>query len=205
MYERKDAFYTRAKREGYRSRAAYKLEELAKQYKLFRPGARVVDLGAWPGGWMQVVAEAVGPAGCVIGVDLQPIAAISGALHAKGLQGDITDHKVLDRVIECAGGKVDVVLSDLSPKLSGIRDRDEANSIVLWQIALDVTHRILKPGGTLVVKLFMREATKPYLDQLRLQFREVRSTKPDATRKGSAELYAVAQGFKPPPASSAVL
>ncbi len=195
MYRRKDPVYLRAKSAGYRSRAAYKLSELDQRHHLFRPGDRVVDLGAWPGGWLQIAAAAVGPKGIVVGVDLQPIEPL-GHANVRTFQGDVTDPEVVRKVCELCGGTVDVVLSDLAPKLSGIRARDEARGEALFSLATDFARAILRPGGTFVAKLFMSPSATTKMAELRARFGEVRSTRPDATRKGSAELYVIARGLR---------
>ena len=154
MYQRKDAFYARAKAVGYRSRAAFKLEQLAQRFRLFRRGDRVVDLGAWPGGWLQVAARHVGPTGTVVGIDLQPIDPLPER-HVATICGDVTSADVQAEVRTLCGGKVDLVLSDLAPKLSGIQARDEARMQVLGATVLEFATRLLKPNGRLVMKRFM--------------------------------------------------
>ena len=195
VYQRKDAFYARAKAVGYRSRAAFKLEQLAQRFRLFRRGDRVVDLGAWPGGWLQVAARHVGPTGKVVGIDLQPIDSLPERTIFT-ICGDVTSAGVQAQVETLCDGKVDVVLSDLAPKLSGVRARDEARMQELAACVLDFTTRLLKPNGRLVVKLFMNPDLQTYLVQLRTLFQDVRTTRPEATRKGSAEVYALASGFR---------
>jgi 23S rRNA (uridine2552-2'-O)-methyltransferase len=195
VYQRKDAFYDRAKRVGYRSRAAYKLEQLAQQYRLLRPGDRVLDLGAWPGGWLQVVANAIGPSGKVVGVDLQKIDPLPGLSNVTLVRGDIFDAEIIQRVIALGEGRADVILSDLAPKLSGVRQRDAANAMALAEATLVVASRALRAGGALVIKLFMSPELPAFLDKLRGLFGEVHCTRPLATRKGSSEIYAIARRF----------
>jgi 23S rRNA (uridine2552-2'-O)-methyltransferase len=193
VYRRKDAFHARAKAAGYRSRSAYKLLELARRGRLLRRGDRVVDLGAWPGGWLQVAAQLVGPSGQVVGVDLRAIDPLPDGQVL--IVGDVQAAEVQDRILEACGGRVDVVLSDLSPKLSGIRARDEAQAEALAECALNVCSRLLRPGGRLLMKLFMSPALPAFLDRLRDQFGSVSTTRPEATRKGSSEIYALATDF----------
>lgn len=195
-YKRKDSFYRRAKAAGFRSRAAYKLQEIARADRLFRRGDRVIDVGAWPGGWLQVALELTGPDGRLVGCDLRPIDAISGPVTL--IAGDITSPDTRRQLLEACGGRADVVLSDLAPQLSGIRDRDEARSAELVDAVLDFVGLALRPGGNLVVKLFMNPAYETAIARLRARFRRVRTTRPEATRKGSAELYAVALGYRGP-------
>ncbi len=197
MYTRKDSFYTRAKAAGYRSRAAFKLLELAKRGRFLRRGDRVLDLGAWPGGWLQVAADLVGPTGLVVGVDVQPIA----PLHLKQVRvlvGDISVAVVQQQIVQLCERRVDVVLSDLAPKLTGVRARDEAQVETLADSVLGVIDLVLRPGGTLVMKMFTGEAGVRSVSRLRDRFVAVRSTRPEATRKGSSEMYVIASGFHAP-------
>lgn len=196
MYHRKDSFHARAKAQGYRSRAAFKLLELAKTHRLIRRGDVVVDLGAWPGGWLQVAAEVTGPSGLIIGVDQRPIDDL-GLAHVRTLVGDVADRDVRGRVrAECGGRQVDVLLSDLAPSLSGVRARDEAQADALLDCTLDWARELLRPGGQLLVKLFMSSDFAQRRERLRAVFAAVRTTKPEATRKGSAEVYAIASGMR---------
>jgi 23S rRNA (uridine2552-2'-O)-methyltransferase len=194
VYRRKDAFYTRAKVVGYRSRAAFKLEQLTQQTRLFRRGDRVVDIGAWPGGWLQVAAQQVGPTGKVIGIDLQRIEPLPER-NVVTVCGDVTSAAVQAHVQALCGGKADVVLSDLAPKLSGVKARDSAQAQALAECVLRFAAQVLKPDGKLVVKLFMNADLEAYLGQVRKLFHDVRTTRPEATRKSSAEIYAIASGF----------
>lgn len=191
-YQRKDAFYARAKAEGYRSRAAYKLLELARRYQLIRRGDHVVDLGAWPGGWLQVAAELVGPRGVVVGVDLVPIEPLPQSWVGT-LVGDASEPAVLEQVRERCRGRVDVVLSDMAPKLSGIRDRDAARAAGLAETAVAVAERLVAPGGRLVMKVFSG-AESEALALARRAFATAKLTKPESSRKESAEMYLVASG-----------
>ncbi|MCX8073070.1 MAG: RlmE family RNA methyltransferase [Candidatus Binatia bacterium] len=192
-YRRKDAFYSRAKEAGLRSRAAYKLEQLQKQYKLLRPGDKVVDLGAWPGGWLQVAARIVGPSGKVVGVDREPVAPLSDAPHVVIVRVDVFDPQLGERVQQELGGLADVVLSDLAPKLTGIRERDQAQARALAERAVELARRWLRSGGLLVIKVFMGSELPEFLAGLRREFGNVATTRPEATRKGSSELYVIAR------------
>lgn len=200
-YERKDAAYRRAKREGFRSRAAYKLEEIDRRFSILRRGARVVDLGCWPGGWLQVAADRVGPSGRVVGVDVKPAERLPGE-HVAIVTRDVRDDAVVDEVRAALAGPADVVLSDLAPKLTGVRDTDSARHAELVRLALDRARSWLAPDGALVLKLFMDPEYESLIRELRNTFTAVRSCKPDATRRGSAELYTCARGLKAPPADS---
>ena len=194
MYKRKDAFYKKAKQAGYRSRAAYKLLELSHSFGLLRPGQRVIDLGAWPGGWLQVAAELVGPRGRVIGIDLVPIDPLKTG-NVTLVRGDATDPDQQRRLLSLLDGPADILLSDMAPKLSGVRERDEAQAQELSRAAVDCTPRLLRPGGSLLLKAFMDSGYPALLAALRASFAMVKTTKPQATRKGSAETYIIASGF----------
>lgn len=197
MYERKDAFYKQAKREGYRSRAAYKLLELNREFHFLKPGGRVVDLGSWPGGWVQVAAALVGQKGQVVGIDLVELEPLPFA-NVTLLQGDATDPAQQQKILSLLGGPADVLLSDMSPKLSGIREADEARSMELCQVALVCAATLVRSGGTLLLKIFMGPEYKTLLAELRAAFATVKATRPEATRKGSAETYVLATGLKNP-------
>jgi 23S rRNA (uridine2552-2'-O)-methyltransferase len=192
-YERKDAAYRRAKREGLRSRAAFKLEELDVRFHLFSPGKRVVDLGCWPGGWLEIAARAVGPRGRVVGVDLVHTD-VSKLANVTALEGDVSDPRVLERVREALGGDADVVLSDMAPKLSGVRVADLERHRALAELAIGFALAVLRPNGILVVKLFSG-CEREVFERLRGSFARVVRVRPETTRKGSSELYAVA--FEP--------
>ena len=194
-YERKDAHYRRAKAEGFRARSAYKLAELDDRHHVLRKGDRVVDLGAWPGGWCQVALERVGPGGRVVGVDVVPIEPLPARNLALVVM-DIRDPAIVDRIVTPLGGLADVVLSDVAPKLTGIRDQDETRCSELVRAVLELLPRVLKPGGRLVLKLFMDGAPKERMAGLARTFDEVKATRPEASRRGSAELYLLARGFR---------
>ncbi len=194
-YDRKDSYYNRAKSAGYRSRAAFKLQELARRYRLLRKGSRVVDLGAWPGGWLQMSADLVGPGGRVVGVDLQPIDPLPQS-WVSCIEGDAADPAVCDEILRRTGGAVDVVLSDMAPKLTGVRARDEVRAAELAEATLGLARRVLGAGGHLVMKTFMSAETNALLTELRRHFRTVKLSRPEASRKGSAETYVVALDFR---------
>ncbi len=194
VYRRKDAFYTRAKLVGYRSRAAFKLEQLVRGHRLLSPGNRIIDLGAWPGGWLQVAARYVGPTGQVVGVDLRPVDPLP-EVNVITIVGDIGDPHTRQQVMDVCKGRADVILSDIAPKLTGVRARDEACSFALAESVLHFAGSTLRTDGKLIVKLFMSNDLPRYLAQLRTLFRQVRTTRPEATRKASAEIYAIACGF----------
>ena len=194
-YQRKDAHYRRAKAQGFRARSAYKLAELDDRYRLLRRGDRVVDLGAWPGGWLQVALERVGPSGRLVGIDLVPIEPLP-ARNVTLMVGDVRDADVRDRINDLVGGLADVVLSDVAPKLTGVRDVDDARCAEVFGAVLSALPALLRPGGGALVKVFMDAAYRENLARLRARFDEVMSTRPEASRRGSAELYAIARGFR---------
>jgi 23S rRNA (uridine2552-2'-O)-methyltransferase len=188
-----DAFVRQARREGYRSRAAYKLMELAAQDRLIRPGMTVVDLGAAPGGWAQVAAEIAGPQGRVIAVDILEMAPVAGVAF---VQGDFGDDATLQAVEALLGGqKADLVLSDLAPNISGIALVDQARAVRLGELALEFSCKWLKPGGNFLVKTFQGEGFEQFRAALKGRFRQVITRKPQASRGRSSEIYLLAKGL----------
>ncbi len=189
-----DPFVQRSKREGYRSRSAYKLTEIDDRDKLLKPGILVVDLGAAPGGWSQVAAKRVGRAGTVIAIDLLPMDPVSGVTV---IEADLSSTKGLAAIEKClAGRKADIVLSDMAPNLTGIAVSDQARSMALAEIALDFARLHLQPEGALLVKIFQGAGYDEYLKSLRRTFEKVVVRKPDASRDESAEQYLLARGLK---------
>ncbi len=194
VYKPRDVYYKKAKQEGYRSRAAYKLVELQRRFRLFKPGQFVVDLGAAPGGWLQVAANCVGASGKVVGVDLQPMDKF-GARNIILVQGDIGSEETQTEIKKHLGGPVHCVLSDLAPKLSGIRDADAARCLELNLTALRVAAQLLRPKGSLLVKSFISDDLHAFTRELKEYFRVVERTRPEATRQGSSEFYFCAKDF----------
>jgi 23S rRNA (uridine2552-2'-O)-methyltransferase len=199
MYERKDSFYRRAKREGLRSRAAYKLEELQRGHRVLRAGQRVVELGAWPGGWLQVAAAAVGPGGRVVGVDVAGIEPFPELANVIAIQANLEEPGVSARILEALGGPADVVLSDAAPKLTGIRATDRAREEALLEAIEALVPTLLRPGGALVLKLLESPEAQRIADRLGRRFAARKATKLQATRQGSSEKYLVAREFRPAP------
>ncbi|RMF22247.1 MAG: RlmE family RNA methyltransferase [Deltaproteobacteria bacterium] len=190
-YRRQDAAYHSARKQGYRSRAALKLEELDRRFRLFRGGLRVVDLGCWPGGWLQVASQRVGPEGRVVGVDLTEIEPLEAA-NVTFVCGDVRDEATRRAVAAAIGGTADLVLADLAPKLSGVKVADAERHLALVDAALEVAQSLLGPRGRFLVKLFSpieREA----LRRLRGAFAATATYRPPSSRRGSAELYALAE------------
>lgn len=188
----RDPYVAAAQREGYRSRAAYKLIELDDRFGLFRSGARVADLGAAPGSWSQVAQKRVGRAGRVVALDIVPIEPMG---EVTILSGDVSDPAVPARLRKALGGLADVVLSDMAPAATGHRETDHLRIVALAEAALSVAEAVLASGGTLVVKLWQGGAEPAFLASLKARFAVARRVKPKASRQESAELYLVAQGF----------
>ena len=189
-----DPYVHRARAHGYRSRAAYKLIEIAERGGLARPGDAVVDLGAAPGGWAQVLAERVGRSGRVIAVDLLEIAPIPGVTIVRG---DFREETVLQRLEEVLGGrKLDLVVSDMAPNLSGVSATDQARSIHLCELALEFAKAHLKPKGAFLVKVFQGAGYSEFLAAMRGVFVAVASRKPGASRGDSREMYLLGKTLK---------
>lgn len=192
-YQRKDSAYRRAKEEGYRSRAAFKLEEMDRRFRLFRQGMRVVDLGCWPGAWLQYAASRVGERGKVVGIDLVPVDDL-GRANVCSLAADVTKAETVTRILEILSGPADLLLSDLAPKLTGVRHADASRHAALVRSAIGQANELLAVDGTLVVKLFMDGEYPTLAKELREAYADVRVWRPETTRQGSAELYACARG-----------
>lgn len=191
----RDEYVKRAHHEGARSRATYKLEEIDRQDRLLRPGMVVVDLGAAPGGWSEYAARQVGPDGRVLALDVLPIVPIAGV---EILQGDFTENAVLDSLMEHVGGqRVDLVLSDMAPNISGIASADQARAIYLAELALDFAGQTLKPGGSLLIKTFQGAGFPELRKRMMESFEKVLSRKPRASRAESREIYLLGKGFRP--------
>ncbi len=189
---RQEHYYKLAKKLNYRSRASFKLMQLDDRFNVFKAGDSVVDLGACPGGWLQVAKERVGEDGRVIGVDLRPIRPLEGIVT---IVGDITDDKTLLELLDKFGGKADVVLSDMAPNIAGHYSMDHARSMNLCMYAIDVCDRVLKKNGKLVMKAFMGDMFSSLEKELDGRFQSVRVTSPDASRDTSSEVYIVCKGF----------
>ena len=195
MQEHFDDHYVKlAQKRGFRSRAAFKIEEIQEKDKLIRPGMTVVDLGAAPGGWSQVAVKLAGDNGKVIACDILPMDPIVGVDF---LQGDFREEKVLDALLSRVGdAKVDVVLSDMAPNMSGSGGVDQPRAMYLVELALDMCHQVLAPNGCFAVKVFQGEGFEEYMKSVREAFKTVKTRKPDSSRARSREVYLVATGYK---------
>lgn len=193
-----DHYVKEAHKLGLRSRASFKLEELQKRDRLIKPGDKVVDLGAAPGGWSEFAVKCVGESGQVIACDILPIRPIAGVTF---LQGDFREDSVFGKLYSLIGGGADVVLSDMAPNMSGNKTIDQPRSMLLTELALDMARRVLRKGGTFAVKVFTGAGSQEFLAELRKDFAVVKVRKPDASRDRSSEVYMVATGFKGHPLS----
>jgi 23S rRNA (uridine2552-2'-O)-methyltransferase len=195
-YNRTDHFYQKAKDEGLRSRAAFKIEEINKKYKLIKPGMRVLDLGAWPGGWLQVVAGLVGDRGVAVGIDLVKIEDL-GEENVKVITGDVRDEENIEKALSLAGGPFDVVISDMSPKLTGVREIDNPACVGCVELSIYVAGQTLKNGGSWIAKIFKGGETDAFVKTIRPLFNKLVRAELDSTRKSSNEFYLIGTGFKP--------
>jgi len=199
-YRPKDHYFQRAKQRGLRARSAFKLEELLRRFGLVRPGARVLDLGAAPGGFLQIVAEAVGPGGFALGVDLVPLRPFPQA-WIRTVVLDVLAEDAESRLRELVPGPLDAVLSDMAPKTTGIRSTDEARSLRLAERALELGRALGKPGSSFAAKLFMGSDFEGFRARVREAYRDVNVVRPEATRSASVEVYLVGRGMVPAPGS----
>ena len=195
MYKRKDAFYAKAKKEGYRSRAAYKLLEFERMEKVVVPGDFVVDAGAAPGGWSQVLLRLVGKRGKVAAVDILPMNPIPGE-NFRFFHRDVTDGSLPAEIIAFLGRKADAIVSDAAPNTTGISFTDQARSADLVRAVLSLAKETLREGGTFLAKIYEGAEADDVVKELRGSFGEVRRIRPSATRKESFELYLLARNFR---------
>jgi 23S rRNA (uridine2552-2'-O)-methyltransferase len=187
-----DPFVKRAHSEGWRSRAVFKLEELLARDRLLKPGMVVVDLGAAPGGWSQMVRQRLGDAGRIVALDILPMQGIAGV---EIIEGDFREDAVVQQLKTILDGVVvDLVLSDMAPNISGVESADQARAMHLAELAQDFCTSYLKPGGAFLVKLFQGRGSDEYLKSLRAGYERVSIRKPKASRARSAEVYALATG-----------
>jgi len=189
-----DQYVKKSQQDGYRSRASYKLLEIQDKDKLIKPGMSVLDLGSAPGGWSQVAVELVGKKGRVVASDILPMESIDGVDF---VLGDFTELDVYEQIIDVLGGnKVDLVISDMAPNMSGVSAVDQPKAMYLIELAVDMTDQILVSGGTFIAKVFHGDGFDELLKTARSKFNKVQIRKPDASRARSKEQYLVASGFK---------
>jgi 23S rRNA (uridine2552-2'-O)-methyltransferase len=191
---RDDPYVQQAQREGYRSRACYKLLEIQERDRLIRPGMTVLDLGSAPGGWSQVAVGLVGHSGRVIASDILPMDSIAGV---EFIEGDFSEDEVIEQILSAIGGSpVDLVISDMSPNMSGMSAVDQPRSMYLVELALDMARQVLAPGGAFVSKIFQGEGFDELFRQAREPFGKLLTRKPKASRPRSREVYLVAKDFQ---------
>jgi 23S rRNA (uridine2552-2'-O)-methyltransferase len=188
-----DPYVARAKREGYRSRAAFKLLEIDEKFHILKPGQKIVDLGAAPGGWSQIAARKVGPKGRIVGIDLLPIDPMPGV---EFIQLDFLDESAPGKLMEMLGGPADLVMSDMAANTTGHKKTDHLRIIGLAEAAIYFAREVLAPGGAFVAKVFQGGTENQLLGDLKRDFAVVRHVKPAASRADSAELYVLATGFR---------
>jgi 23S rRNA (uridine2552-2'-O)-methyltransferase len=189
-----DHYVMKAKEEGYRSRACYKLMEIDDKDKLIKPGMTIVDLGSAPGSWSQVAVNRAGDHGLVVASDILTMDGIAGVTF---LQGDFTEETVFDELMTIIGNRqVDLVISDMAPNMSGMSAVDQPSAMYLVELALDMARQVLKPGGNYVAKVFHGEGFDEYLKDMRSSFLKVVTRKPESSRARSREVYLVAKGYK---------
>lgn len=189
-----DAYVNLAKEQGYRSRACFKLLELDKKDKLLKPGMTVIDLGAAPGSWSQVVVEKIGEKGLLIASDILPMDTLA---HTEFIQGDFTEQAVLDEILEKLKNRpVDLVISDMAPNLSGMSSIDQPKAMYLVELAFDLAQQTLAPNGDFLAKVFQGEGFDAFIAQIKPIFAKVVIRKPNASRARSKEVYVLARGFK---------
>ena len=188
-----DEFVTRAQQEGYRSRAAYKLLEINDKDRLLQRGMTVVDLGAAPGGWSQIAADIVGDEGIVVALDILPMDPLP---RVEVLLGDFQEAEAFNQLLATLNSRpVDIVMSDMSPNMSGMRSIDQPKAMYLCELTLDLARNVLKPGGNMLLKLFQGEGSEEFVKECRKNFRKVVIRKPAASRARSREVYVLALNY----------
>ncbi|NLC99971.1 MAG: 23S rRNA (uridine(2552)-2'-O)-methyltransferase RlmE [Gammaproteobacteria bacterium] len=188
-----DPFVKMAQKDGYRSRASYKLLEIQEKDRILRPGMTVIDLGSAPGGWSQVTSRVIGDKGTLIASDILPMSAIADVTF---IEGDFTEDKVFNEIMDAVGNQpVDLVISDMAPNMSGVRTADQAAAMYLCELALDLATKVLRPGGDFLIKIFHGEGFDEYLRDVRQRFDKVQMRKPTSSRDRSREQYLLARGM----------
>ena len=189
-----DPFVKMAQKDGYRSRASYKLLEIQEKDNILRPGMTVIDLGSAPGGWSQVTSRVIGDKGTLIASDILPMSAIADVTF---IEGDFTEERVFNEIMAAVGNQpVDLVISDMAPNMSGIRTADQAAAMYLCELALDLASKVLRPGGDFLIKIFHGEGFDEYLRDVRRRFDKVQMRKPSSSRDRSREQYLLARGLR---------
>ncbi len=189
-----DPYVKMAQKDGYRSRASYKLLEIQEKDRILRPGNTVIDLGAAPGGWSQVTSRVLGDKGRLIASDILEMDSIPDVTF---IQGDFTEESVLAQILEAVGDHpVDLVISDMAPNMSGVKMADQARAMYLCELALDLAGQVLRPGGDFLIKIFQGEGFDTYHKQVRTMFEKVQMRKPLSSRDRSREQYLLARGFR---------
>ncbi|MCF7981670.1 MAG: 23S rRNA (uridine(2552)-2'-O)-methyltransferase RlmE [Pseudomonadales bacterium] len=189
-----DRYVKKSQQEGYRSRASYKLLEIQQKDQLIKPGMALLDLGAAPGGWSQVAVKLVGKKGCVIASDILPMEPIDGV---EFIQGDFSEEEVYQNILSTLDGRrLDLVISDMAPNMSGIGAVDQARSMCLVELALDMASQVLRPEGSFLTKVFQGAGFDELLALMRSKFNKIQTRKPDASRARSREKYIIAKGFR---------
>lgn len=189
-----DPFVKMAQKDGYRSRASYKLLEVQEKDRILRPGMTVIDLGSAPGGWSQVTSRVIGDKGTLIASDILPMAAIADVTF---IEGDFTEERVFQQIMDAVGNNpVDLVISDMAPNMSGVRAADQAAAMYLCELALDLASKVLRPGVDFLIKVFHGEGFDAYLRDVRSRFEKVQMRKPASSRDRSREQYLLARGMR---------
>ena len=189
-----DPFVKMAQKDGYRSRASYKLLEIQEKDNILRPGMTVIDLGSAPGGWSQVTSRVIGDKGTLIASDILPMSAIADVTF---IEGDFTEERVFNEIMAAVGNQpVDLVISDMAPNMSGIRTADQAAAMYLCELALDLASKVLRPGGDFLIKIFHGEGFDEYLRDVRRRFEKVQMRKPSSSRDRSREQYLLGRGLR---------
>ncbi len=194
-YDPKDFYYRRAKAQGFRARSAFKIDEIVRRHRLLERGQAVLDLGAAPGGFLQVLADVVGERGVAVGVDLEPIRNL-GKAWTRTAVVDLLAPDALERIRALHAGPFDLVASDMAPKTIGIKITDEARSLELCRMALRIARQVLRPGGAFVTKVFMGGDFQHFKAEVAEAFDDVHVARPQATRESSYEVYVVGKGFR---------
>lgn len=189
-----DPFVKQSQRLGYRSRACFKLLEIQEKDCIIKPGMTVIDLGSAPGGWSQVVSELIGDRGTVIASDILPMDPLP---DVEFIQGDFTEDEVYEKILAAMSGKLaDLVISDMAPNMSGMKDVDQPKAMYLIELAVDLAQQVLKPGGVFLAKVFQGEGFEALMKNLRQNYQQVITRKPESSRARSAEVYLLAKGLK---------